>query len=294
MAELFDIYDDNDVWIGTAERSEAHRLGLWHHTVHCWLVRREEREGRIVAKVLFQQRSANKDTGAGRFDITAAGHLEAGETPEAIVRELREELGVEVAFEALREYGVVREQGEGTVGGTAYFDNEVSRVYGLEVSTELADFRLQEEEVAGLYEADAGELIALMEGKRELVRAPGVVLSGASCRPRRPRSPAALSWNGIRTTTSPCSSFCRSSFGDKPVGQDRLKLALAAAKAGRTNELQSGDEAAGQGARAGSAASRFSRSSPCPPSIPPPTDAGTALQACHRRPRPRCGSGVRR
>ncbi|WP_372632988.1 NUDIX domain-containing protein [Cohnella sp.] len=176
MTELFDIYDDNDVWIGTAERKEAHRLGFWHHTVHCWLVRREEREGRTVAIVLFQQRSANKDTGAGCFDITAAGHLAAGETPEAIVRELREELGVEVSFEALREYGIVREQGEGVVGGEAYVDNEVSRVYGLEVSMQVTDFRLQEEEVAGLYEADADELIELIEGRRELVRARGAAL----------------------------------------------------------------------------------------------------------------------
>jgi len=176
LTELFDIYDDNDVWIGTAERKEAHRLGLWHHTVHCWLVRREEREGRTVARVLFQQRSANKDTGAGCFDITAAGHLAAGETPEAIVRELQEELGVEVSFEALREYGIIREQGAGVVGGAAYIDNEVSRVYGLEVSMQVTDFRLQEEEVAGLYEADADELIELMEGRRELVRARGAAL----------------------------------------------------------------------------------------------------------------------
>ena len=176
MTELFDIYDEHDVWIGTAERKEAHRLGLWHHTVHCWLVRREDREGRIAAKILFQQRSANKDTGAGCFDITAAGHLEAGESPEAIVRELREELGLEVSFERLSEFGVVREQGSGVVRGAAYIDNEISRVYGLEVAMKLTEFRLQEEEVAGLYEADADELIELIEGRRELVHARGVAL----------------------------------------------------------------------------------------------------------------------
>ncbi|MFC4600666.1 NUDIX hydrolase [Cohnella hongkongensis] len=174
MAELFDIYDEHGVWIGTAERQEVHRLGLWHRTVHCWLVRREESEGRTATRVLFQQRSANKDTGASCFDITAAGHLEAGETHEAIVRELQEELGVTVRFEQLREFGIVREQGSGIIGGLSYIDNEVSRVYGLITELELADFRLQEEEVAGLYEADADELIELMEGRRELVRARGV------------------------------------------------------------------------------------------------------------------------
>lgn len=46
----------------------------------------------------------------------------------------------------------------------------------MEVSKELTEFRLQEEEVAGLYEADADELIELMEGRRELVHACGVTL----------------------------------------------------------------------------------------------------------------------
>jgi len=176
LAELFDIYDESGNWIGTAERAEVHRLGHWHRTVHCWLVRRVERDEGVAARVLFQQRSRGKDTGPGRFDITAAGHLEAGETPEAIVRELREELGVAVSFGQLREYGTVREQGTGVVRGKRYIDNELSRVFALETDRPLTDFCLQEEEVAGLYEADAVELIELMEGRRELVRARGVAL----------------------------------------------------------------------------------------------------------------------
>jgi 8-oxo-dGTP pyrophosphatase MutT (NUDIX family) len=125
---------------------------------------------------LFQQRSANKDTNPGCFDITAAGHLEAGETPRAVVRELDEELGVSVDFEQLREYGIIREEGSGVVGGVRYIDAEMSHVYGLVTAAPLADFRLQEEEVSGLYEADADELISLMEGSREEVTAQGVEL----------------------------------------------------------------------------------------------------------------------
>ncbi|XID92518.1 NUDIX domain-containing protein [Paenibacillaceae bacterium WGS1546] len=177
MPEIFDVYDDNDEWIGTAERGEAHAQGLWHRTVHCWLVRKTEQEnGAATANVLFQQRAAGKDTNPGRFDITAAGHLAAGETPEAVVRELEEELGLRVEFERLAELGVVTECLSGTVGGKPFVDKERSRVFGLVVTRPLADFRLQEEEVAGLYEADADELIALMEGRREHVRARGVVI----------------------------------------------------------------------------------------------------------------------
>jgi isopentenyldiphosphate isomerase len=125
---------------------------------------------------LFQQRSRKKDTHPGSFDITAAGHLAAGESPQDIVRELEEELGVQVTFQQLFEYGIIREQASGVVDGVPYIDAEVSHVYGLVTSMSLMDFRLQEEEVSGLYEADADELIALMEGKVKELEVHGVEL----------------------------------------------------------------------------------------------------------------------
>ncbi|MFC4303000.1 NUDIX hydrolase [Cohnella boryungensis] len=178
MAEIFDIYDEQGNWTGTADRREVHAKGLWHRTVHCWLVRREYGNGSCAAKVLIQQRSDRKDTNPGCFDITAAGHLQAGESPEAVVRELEEELGVKARFEQLREYGIIREQCSGVVGNIAYIDNEVSYVFGLETRMKLEDYRLQEEEVSGLYEADADELLALMENRLERALVRGIVLKG--------------------------------------------------------------------------------------------------------------------
>ncbi|TFE23676.1 NUDIX hydrolase [Cohnella luojiensis] len=175
MAEMFDVYDERGNWTGTAERKEVHAKGLWHHTVHCWLVRRDEKVP-DRAKVLFQQRSESKDTNPGCFDITAAGHLEAGESPEAVVRELEEELGVRVAFEELAEFGIIREQESGVVHGVPYIDAEVSHVYGLVTSLSMADFRLQEEEVSGIYEADVEELISLMEESVKEITAHGLEL----------------------------------------------------------------------------------------------------------------------
>ncbi|MCD9020518.1 NUDIX hydrolase [Cohnella silvisoli] len=182
MAEFFDVYDERGNWTGTAERSEVHARGLWHHTVHCWLVRPDKGEvgddinGSSGAKILFQQRSGNKDTNPGSFDITAAGHLEAGESPKDVVRELEEELGARVAFEQLVEFGIIREEESGEVGGVPYIDAEVSHVYGLVTSLSLMEFQLQEEEVSGLYEADADDMIALMEGKVKEVTVQGVQL----------------------------------------------------------------------------------------------------------------------
>lgn len=173
-SERFDIYDEQDRPIGTATREEAHARGLWHHTFHCWLVRRGE-GGQI--QVLFQKRSESKDTNPGRFDITVAGHLSAGETVSDAAREMEEEIGWSVPFEELVPYGTIREEGRGEVRGVPYIDREVSHVFGCLTAEPLEAFRLQQEEVAGLYEADAEELIALMQGERASVSAAGLRLA---------------------------------------------------------------------------------------------------------------------
>lgn len=171
--ERFDIYDELDRPIGTATRSEAHARGLWHHTFHCWLARRGE-DGR--ARVLFQRRSRDKDTNPDRFDITAAGHLSAGETARDAVRELEEELGLRVSLEDLAPLGTFREEDEGFAQGVRYIDREVSEVYGYVTDRGPETFRLQREELAGLYEADAKTLLALMRGEAETVSADGAEL----------------------------------------------------------------------------------------------------------------------
>lgn len=179
MQEFFDIYDERGNWLGTADRSEVHARGLWHHTIHCWLARGGE-DGQAL--ILFQKRSAIKDTNPGSLDITAAGHLAAGETPEAAVRELEEELGIQVAFDELIPFGVIQEEASGEAGGSSYIDREVSHVFCCITSLNLMDFRLQEEEVAGLYEADAEDLIALMEGKMSSLNVAGVEIHNGRLR----------------------------------------------------------------------------------------------------------------
>ncbi len=172
MGERFDVYDEHERWIGTADRDEVHARGWWHHTFHCWLCRIGE-DGR--AKVLFQMRAEGKDTNPGRFDITAAGHLAAGETPEDASRELKEELGVDIAFDRLTPFGRAREELEGTARGRRYVDREFSDVFGCLLPGELSQLRLQEEEVAGVYEADAEQLVMLMKGAIPDLRASGIV-----------------------------------------------------------------------------------------------------------------------
>lgn len=172
--ERFDIYDETGERIGTAARSDVHKHGYWHHSIHCWLARTDE-QGRKLA--LFQQRHPGKDTFPLHYDITAAGHLSAGETYEDAAREIEEELGVPAPFEALVPLGETRREMNGSAQGVAFIDREISRIYGLRFGGELTDLRLQADEVAGVYEAELSDLIDLFEGRLAQVEAKGVRLN---------------------------------------------------------------------------------------------------------------------
>ncbi|MEX0326173.1 MAG: NUDIX domain-containing protein, partial [Puniceicoccaceae bacterium] len=95
--ELFDVVDEEDRVVGVARRADVHANGLLHRAVHI-LVCRENGD------IFLQQRSMQKDSHPGKWDSSASGHLDSGEGYDAAaVRELREELGVEV--ETLAEIG---------------------------------------------------------------------------------------------------------------------------------------------------------------------------------------------
>ncbi|KYG93817.1 NUDIX domain-containing protein [Paenibacillus jamilae] len=169
-SELLDIYDDEDNPLGTASRQDAHAKGYWHHTFHCWLAR----DTSIGRRLLFQQRQDTKDTFPGCYDITAAGHLTAGEDMSQAARELEEELGIHVPFASLTPLMTVRYESKGTAQGTSFWDREVSSVFGLLSNQPLEAYHLQQEEVAGLYEADLNQALALFEGHIPFIEAHGI------------------------------------------------------------------------------------------------------------------------
>ena len=168
--ERFDIYDNQQNWIGTELRSEVHAKGYWHRSFHCWIVR-DEGEQRLV---LFQRRRDIKDTFPGCYDITAAGHLTAGEQLQHASRELEEELGVHTPFEALTYLLTATQQLHGEVRGVPFVDREFSSVYGLCLNQPLEAYILQSSEVDSLYEVPLADLLALFRGEIDVIQAAGV------------------------------------------------------------------------------------------------------------------------
>lgn len=171
--EHFDIYDEQMNHLGIAPRREVHAKGYWHQSFHCWIVAGVGAERRI----LFQKRNALKDTFPNHFDITAAGHLSAGESVEQAARELEEELGVSVPFERLISFGTDRDEASGIARGVPFIDREIHHLFGLRLDQPLASYRLQVSEVAGLFEASLEAMLQLFQGSRDTLPASGILLT---------------------------------------------------------------------------------------------------------------------
>ncbi len=100
MDELVPLYKPKGVPSGIcALKSEAHKFGWWHGTVHVWML-----AGRN--KILFQKRSPKKQVYPGLWDVSVAGHINGWEDPlDAAVREIREELRLKIDGKDLRFIG---------------------------------------------------------------------------------------------------------------------------------------------------------------------------------------------
>jgi 16S rRNA (adenine1518-N6/adenine1519-N6)-dimethyltransferase len=86
--EQFDVVDETDHVIATRPRTEVHGQNLLHRAVHILVFNR-------AGELLLQKRSAWKDREPSKWDSSAAGHLEPGESyAAAALRETGEELGI--------------------------------------------------------------------------------------------------------------------------------------------------------------------------------------------------------
>ena len=91
--EIFDVVDEGDRVLRQASRHEVHAHGWRHRAVHIFVFNRR-------GELFLQKRSRWKDVHSLRWDSSAAGHVNAGQTyDETAPRELEEELGVRVDLE---------------------------------------------------------------------------------------------------------------------------------------------------------------------------------------------------
>ena len=131
MEEWVDLYDENRAPLGKiARRHDRKDPGQYRLVVHICIF---DRRGRL----LIQRRSGKKDRWPDRWDVSAAGGVDAGESSrQGAQREVREELGLHLDFTGLRPVATVNFPGG--------FDD----FYLVERDVPEEALRLQEDEVA--------------------------------------------------------------------------------------------------------------------------------------------------
>lgn len=91
--ELIDVLNEDGIQTGEIlSRAEVHKRGLWHRAIVVAIINEKN-------EILLQQRSDNKATNAGMWDISVAGHLSAGQDSlSAAAREINEEVSVLLGY----------------------------------------------------------------------------------------------------------------------------------------------------------------------------------------------------
>nr|WP_321222645.1 NUDIX domain-containing protein [uncultured Psychroserpens sp.] len=142
MEDYIDIVDNQGKPTGVSvTKTEIHTKGHLHNTAHVWLYN-------SYGNILLQQRAASKEICPLLWDVSVAGHIDAGETPEqAAVREAKEEIGVDISEENLLKIGVFECFNSYPNG---IIDNEFHHTFIIKTSYRLEDFKLQREEVEAL------------------------------------------------------------------------------------------------------------------------------------------------
>jgi isopentenyl-diphosphate delta-isomerase type 1 len=86
--ELLDVVDEDDNAIAIITRGEIHARGLMHRAVHILVFNSKD-------ELFLQKRSMSKDEQPGKWDSSAAGHVDSGESYlDCARREITEELGI--------------------------------------------------------------------------------------------------------------------------------------------------------------------------------------------------------
>ncbi|GAB3331314.1 NUDIX hydrolase [Larkinella ripae] len=138
--ELFD--DQNQPLGSTKPKREVHRDGDWHRTSEIVVLNAQN-------EVLLSLRHPDKKVLPNFWDVCVGGHVDPGESYEqCAIREVEEEIGVRPRADELQFLGVVDVV---VIDETVSLnDREHAAVYLFQTDRALAQFVMQDDEVADL------------------------------------------------------------------------------------------------------------------------------------------------
>lgn len=150
MEEFFDVLNEKGEYIGKTEtREKCHTEGFWHKAVAMFIINSK-------GQVLLQKRSANKKMWPNMWDITAGGHVLAGEFGfQSIIREAEEELGIDLNKNDITFIGSsISSNIQGKI-----VNNHFNEFYIVNKDVDETTLKLQEEEVSEVKWVDKNEII---------------------------------------------------------------------------------------------------------------------------------------
>lgn len=153
--ELVDIVDREGVLTGkTIDKSDAHKKGILHKVSVAAIINSD-------GKLLVQRRSLNKSTEPGKWDLSAAGHVDSKETSiEAILRETYEEIGIRINQLELKHidtYICTKKLSKNCI------INHYSELYIVNKDINLNDINIQESEIDSIKYISKEEFIDMLD-----------------------------------------------------------------------------------------------------------------------------------
>ncbi|MDR1694092.1 MAG: NUDIX domain-containing protein [Lactobacillaceae bacterium] len=144
MTEFIDILDENGNPTGESmDGKRAHELHLWHNAAYIWIIN-------SAGELLLQLRAPSKRLMPNWWDISAAGHVKAGETViDGALRELNEELGVKALPEDLVKLSMTK-IGKFELFGETHISNSFHNGFLLKLDWTVERFALSSREVAAV------------------------------------------------------------------------------------------------------------------------------------------------
>ena len=152
--EFLEVYSSEGTKTGQKKsKSEIHRTGLFHSTVHVWIFTEE-------GNILIQKRSKKKELNPGVWDVSVAGHIKFNENiKKAAKRETLEETGININTNDLLKIGVFRSI---NIHPTA-IDKEFFHTYILKVDKNSINLDFKNNEVDDLKFISIEEMESLIK-----------------------------------------------------------------------------------------------------------------------------------
>ncbi len=151
MEEIFDVVNENDEVIGRATRKEVHEKGLPHRAVVLFFVKGEN--------LILQRRSQRVAASKGALGVSVGGHVLQGEDYiDALIRECKEETGLAIQAQNLRELGRFYSNHRGAYGDVDHL--AFHKIYVHEFNGEINQLMPDKEEVIAYEEVPVAKVFS--------------------------------------------------------------------------------------------------------------------------------------